>query len=151
MCRSMVDIQSPTAEIRRGKKRIRRRRRRRNRMKIYMVSLLHRATIKNEYAFERPLYFTMGCPLSPQITMCQSFFPSKLRICIAYLDPHLIHGSLGPNGSISQTASWTVQPFLQGSRLTARHMDRPHYSVCNNRPHLHSTALRPNNNNNNNL
>jgi len=33
MCRSMVDIQSPTAEIRRGKKR----RRRRNRMKIYMV------------------------------------------------------------------------------------------------------------------
>jgi len=40
----MVDIQSPTAEIRRGKRR-RRRRRRRNRMKIYMVSLLHRATI----------------------------------------------------------------------------------------------------------
>jgi len=38
----MVDIQSPTAEIRRGKKR---RRRRRNRMKIYMVSLFHRATI----------------------------------------------------------------------------------------------------------
>jgi len=35
----MVDIQSPTAEIRRGKKE------RRNRMKIYMVSLLHRATI----------------------------------------------------------------------------------------------------------
>jgi len=35
----MVNIQSPTAEIRRGKKR------RRNSMKIYMVSLLHRATI----------------------------------------------------------------------------------------------------------
>jgi len=49
----MVDIQSPTAEIRRGKKRRRRRRRRggrrrrRNRMKIYMVSLFHRATINN--------------------------------------------------------------------------------------------------------
>jgi len=43
----MVNIQSPTAEIRRGKKERRRRRRRRNRMKIYMVSLLHRATIKN--------------------------------------------------------------------------------------------------------
>jgi len=37
----MVDIQSPTAEIRRGKKK----ERRRNRMKIYMVSLFHRATI----------------------------------------------------------------------------------------------------------
>jgi len=32
MCQSMVNIQSPTAEIRRGKKE-----RRRNRMKIYMV------------------------------------------------------------------------------------------------------------------
>jgi len=42
----MVDIQSPTAEIRRGKKEERRRRRRRrNRMKIYTVSLFHRATI----------------------------------------------------------------------------------------------------------
>jgi len=41
----MVDIQSAAAEIRRGKKR--RRRRRRNRMKIYMVSLFHRATITN--------------------------------------------------------------------------------------------------------
>jgi len=40
----MVDIQSPTAEIRRGKKK---EERRRNSMKIYMASLLHRATINN--------------------------------------------------------------------------------------------------------
>jgi len=38
----MVDIQSPTAEIRRGKKE---EEEERNRMKIYMVSLFHRATI----------------------------------------------------------------------------------------------------------
>jgi len=45
----MVDIQSPTAEIRRGKKKKKEEEeRRRNRMKIYMVSLLHRATIKEE-------------------------------------------------------------------------------------------------------
>ena len=44
MCRSMVDIQSPTAEIRRGKKR---KKEERNRMNIYMVSLFHRATITN--------------------------------------------------------------------------------------------------------
>jgi len=43
MCRSMVDIQSAAAEIRRGKKD------RNYRMKIYMVSLLHRATIKQIY------------------------------------------------------------------------------------------------------
>jgi len=42
----MVNIQSPTAEIRRGKKK-KKKERRRNRMKIYMVSLLHRATINN--------------------------------------------------------------------------------------------------------
>jgi len=40
----MVNIQFPTAEIRRGKKK---EERRRNRMKIYMVSLFHRATINN--------------------------------------------------------------------------------------------------------
>jgi len=45
MCRSMVDIQSPTAEIRRGKKE--EEEEERNRMKIYMVSLFHRATINN--------------------------------------------------------------------------------------------------------
>jgi len=42
----MVDIQSPTAEIRRGKKRRKKKKERNYRMKIYMVSLLHRATIK---------------------------------------------------------------------------------------------------------
>jgi len=33
------------------------------------------------------------------------------------LDPHLTHGSLGPPESTTQTASRSVQPFLQGSRL----------------------------------
>jgi len=42
----MVDIQSAAAEIRRGKKE--ERRRTNHSMKIYMVSLLHRATIKSE-------------------------------------------------------------------------------------------------------
>ena len=45
MCRSMVDIQSPTAEIRRGKKRKKKKKKERNRIKIYMVSLFYRATI----------------------------------------------------------------------------------------------------------
>ena len=39
----MVNIQSAAAEIRRGKKR----RRTNHSMKIYMVSLFHRATINN--------------------------------------------------------------------------------------------------------
>ena len=47
MCESMVDIQSPTAEIRGGKRR-KKKMERNYWMKIYMVSLLHRATIKEE-------------------------------------------------------------------------------------------------------
>jgi len=43
----MVNIQSRTAEIRRGKKK-ERKKEERKRMKIYMVSLLHRATIKQD-------------------------------------------------------------------------------------------------------
>ena len=64
MCRSMADIRSTAAEIRRGKEKERKKEEEgkklqgknimapllhraaaRNRMKIYMVSLLHRATI----------------------------------------------------------------------------------------------------------
>ena len=48
MCGSMADIQSAAAEIRRGKKKKEEeeeRRRTNHSMKIYMVSLFHRATI----------------------------------------------------------------------------------------------------------
>jgi len=48
MCGSMADIQSAAAEIRRGKKKKKKEERRTNHsMKIYMVSLFHRATINN--------------------------------------------------------------------------------------------------------
>jgi len=43
----MADIQSAAAEIRRGKKKKEEERRTNHSMKIYMVSLFHRATIKN--------------------------------------------------------------------------------------------------------
>ena len=57
------------------------------------------------------------------------------------IDPHLIHGSLGPAESILQSASRSVQPFLQTherDQQTNRHTDkdRPRYSFCRNRPHL---------------
>jgi len=47
MCGSMADIQSAAAEIRRGKKR--KKERTNHTMKIYMVSLFHRATINNSW------------------------------------------------------------------------------------------------------
>jgi len=51
----MVDIRSTAAEIRRGKKKKEGKKKERNyRAKIYMVSLLHRATIKNIYGLPIP-------------------------------------------------------------------------------------------------
>ena len=60
------------------------------------------------------------------------------------------HGSFGPPESTSQTASRSVQLFLQDSRLrqTNRHTEyrqTPHCLVCNNRPHLHCSGMQPNN------
>ena len=53
MCRSMVDIQSLTAEIRRGKKRKKKKKIERNyRMKILWSALLHRATIIKRYLIQ---------------------------------------------------------------------------------------------------
>jgi len=51
MCGSMADIQSAAAEIRRGKKKKKKEEERRTNhsMKIYMVSLFHRATINNDW------------------------------------------------------------------------------------------------------
>jgi len=68
--------------------------------------------------------------------------PSNLPLSRGDVDPNLIYGF----ESTTQTASRSVQPFLQGLRSWQRdrQRDRPHYSVCNNRPHLRSTAMRHN-------
>jgi len=52
MCRSMVDIQSAAAEIRRGKKRRKKKKNKPQHENIYIFSLLHRATI-NERVLAR--------------------------------------------------------------------------------------------------
>jgi len=72
--------------------------------------------------------------------------PWKLPLPMQNLDPPLIHGSFGSPETTPQMATQSVQPFLQGSR--SRQTERPTYrpSYCNNRLHLHSTAIRPNNN-----
>ena len=58
------------------------------------------------------------------------------------LDPHLIHGSVIPPEFTSQTASRSVQPFVQGSRSyqTDRQTDKPRYFACKNRPQLPNIA-----------
>jgi len=81
------------------------------------------------------LYFTMGA-LSPKIAYSNGVS-----------GPHLIHGSLGPSESSAQTASWSVQPFLQGSLLwqTDRPTDDATRSVTIGRIYVRSITTRPNN------
>jgi len=68
--------------------------------------------------------------------------PQKCPFAWRELDSHLIiHGSLGPAESTAQTTSRSVQLFLQGSRPT----DKPRKSIYNNRPHLHTSEMWPNN------
>jgi len=67
------------------------------------------------------------------------YFPAVGARSIAMsMSVRLLHSSLGPPESSSQTASRSVQPLLQGSRsLQAdRQTDKPRYFVCSNRPHL---------------
>ena len=57
--------------------------------------------------------------------------------------PLLIHGILSLPKSTPKTASRSVHPFVQGSRLcsTDTHTCRPRY-ICNNRPHLCTPCVR---------
>jgi len=63
------------------------------------------------------------------------FFPPKLPSRWGYLDSHLIHDSLGPPQSSTQTVSQSIQPFLQGwlvwqtDRPTDRLTDHAIWSV----------------------
>jgi len=63
--------------------------------------------------------------------------------------PHLTPDFLGPSEPTTQTASRSLQPFLQGSlvrqtdRLTDRQTDHATRSVTIGRIYVRSTAMRP--------
>ena len=70
----------------------------------------------------------------------------KKPLPLGDLHSHLIHGSFGPPESQPQTASRSVQTFLQGARTwpTDRQTDRPRYFACSNRPlSLANAVMRP--------
>jgi len=79
MYQSMVNIQSPTAEIRRGKKE----EERRNRMKILWSALLHRATIISYISPIRPEAAVDGCA------------PNLVQLCMGVTQGRLHHGGSG--------------------------------------------------------
>jgi len=78
------------------------------------------------------------------VRACPGPGPFRYRNCALTcgdLHPHLTRGSQNPPNSASRTASRSVQPFSLG--LRSWQTNRPRYSVCSNRPHLRSTAMRP--------
>jgi len=58
-------------------------------------------------------------------------FPLKIAPSLLASGPHVICGSLGPPESWTQMATWSFQPFLQGSLVwhTDRATDKPRYLV----------------------
>ena len=84
--------------------------------------------------------------VSPYFTMVRPFSPSKLPLSMGDLDPckNLIHGSLSPPESSTQTATRSLQPFLQGSLvwLTDRPTDHDTRSVTIGCMYVRSTAMR---------
>jgi len=87
-------------------------------------------------------YSTMDRPL-PSPSPSSSFIGGS-----GPLSNTSIHASLGPPASTTQTASRSVQQFLQGSRSwqTDRRTYHATPSVTIDRIYLRSTAMRPNNN-----
>jgi len=79
MCGSMVDIQSPTAEIRRGKKE---EEERNHRAKIY--ALLHRTTIMRSNE-SRLFSLLIGRPFVKRLTLCyQTIVCPVLSVTLLY-------------------------------------------------------------------
>jgi len=70
-------------------------------------------------------------------------FPSKIAPSHGGSGPHLIHGSLGPTESSMQTASRSVQPFLQGSLVwqTDQQTDHATRSITIGHIYVRSTAM----------
>jgi len=73
--------------------------------------------------------------------------PSKLLLPMGDVDPYVIHGSLSPPESSTQTASWLVQPFLQGSLVWQTDRQTTLLgSVTIGRICVCTTVMRPNKN-----
>ena len=74
------------------------------------------------------------------------FVPYNYHFAWGYLNPYLIHGSMGPPQS-TQMAPWSVELFLQGSLVRDRPTDHATQSITTGLIYVHSTAMWPNNSN----
>jgi len=90
-----------------------------------------------------PNTILIGSPVFAQLTaVCPYTFPLKIAPLHGGLDPHLIHGSLGPPEFTTQTAS---RPFSRFCRAYDRPTDHV-TSVTIGRIYVCSIGKRPNSN-----
>jgi len=87
-------------------------------------------------------FYTDDCRVSCTLQWVALLPTLKLPLPMGDVDPHVILSSLGPPEFSTQTTSWSVQLFLQGSLVwqtdhTARSVTISRTYVCNN-------AMRPN-------
>jgi len=79
------------------------------------------------------LYFTVGCP-----------FPSKLPFTMRDVEPHLIHGFLGPAESSTQMTSGLLLSYLHPSpNLPSSILSTPSISPFLFSPSVHSFPSTP--------
>ena len=87
-----------------------------------------------KHHLDRLSRFALLSAESPYTLQWAAPFPIKIVPSHGISGLHLIHSFLGPPESTTQTASRSV--FAGLTIVTDRPTDKPHYSVCNNRPHL---------------
>jgi len=86
--------------------------------------------------------FAYTAAKTPPMLCNRPDIPQNYPFPLRYLDPHLIHGSVGPPDSTPQTASRSVKRFCrvhEHEKQTDTQTDRPCYSAitairCRNRP-----------------
>jgi len=101
----------------------------------------------NDMSSGSPVFCATHSKVSLYFRMGHSPPPSKLLLHMGDVDPYVIHGSLSPPESSTQTASWLVQPFLQGSLVWQTDRQTTLLgSVTIGRICVCSTVMRPNKN-----
>jgi len=92
---------------------------------------------------------SVGLAVSASHFPCKQLFPIKIAPShVVIWIAHVTHGSLPlprTRVHIPNSISISSAVFAGFITVTDRPTDTPHYSVCNNMPHLHSTEMQPNN------
>jgi len=91
-----------------------------------------------------------SCSFSQPFPVQITFSPSKLPLCMWWSGPSFNTCFLGPTwvhilNGISISSAVFAGLMIATDQPTDSQTDTPCYSVCNDKPHLHSSEMQPNN------